>query len=118
MIYIVEESESDSEERSEVCLSGTRLGGTRLQEGAYTEKGKSVVACIEGAPCITEEGESSGTKKEFDLDPRMPVAVEKTGLAEDTISIPVDQKDPSNVLKNWVTAEPHLETATDGILAS
>ena len=56
------------------------------------------MACIEDAPCITEEEESSGTKEEFDLDPRMPEAVEKTGPTEDTISIPVDQKDPSKVL--------------------
>ena len=44
-------------------------------------KGKSIVASIEDAPCMSEEGESSGTKEEFDLDPRMPEAVEKTGPA-------------------------------------
>ena len=76
MMYTVEEPESDSEERSELRLA---LGGTRLKERAYTEKGKSVIACIEGAPCVTEVGESSGTKEEFDLDPRMPETVDKTG---------------------------------------
>ncbi|XP_074356818.1 uncharacterized protein LOC141696593 [Apium graveolens] len=36
---------------------------------------------------------------DFDLDPRIPMPIEKTGPAEDTISIPVDKNDPSRVLK-------------------
>ncbi|KAL8148773.1 hypothetical protein AgCh_005948 [Apium graveolens] len=36
---------------------------------------------------------------DFDLDPRIPMTAEKTGPAEDTISIPVDKNDPSKVLK-------------------
>ncbi|XP_074342037.1 uncharacterized protein LOC141679433 [Apium graveolens] len=36
---------------------------------------------------------------DFDLDPRIPVPAEKTGPAEDTISIPVDKDDPNKVLK-------------------
>ncbi|XP_074377886.1 uncharacterized protein LOC141719406 [Apium graveolens] len=36
---------------------------------------------------------------DFDLDPRIPTPIEKTGPAEDTISIPVDKNDPSKVLK-------------------
>ncbi|XP_074324177.1 uncharacterized protein LOC141661094 [Apium graveolens] len=34
-----------------------------------------------------------------DLDPRIPMPAEKTGPAEDTISVPVDKDDPSKVLK-------------------
>ena len=48
----------------------------------------------------------------------MPEAVEKTGPAEDTISIPVDQKDPSKVLKIGSQLNPILRAAIDGILAS
>ncbi|XP_074366739.1 uncharacterized protein LOC141707460 [Apium graveolens] len=36
---------------------------------------------------------------DFDLDPRILMPAEKTGPAEDTISIPVDKNDPSRVLK-------------------
>ncbi|XP_074377813.1 uncharacterized protein LOC141719323 [Apium graveolens] len=36
---------------------------------------------------------------DFDLDPRIPMPAEKTGPAEDTISIPIDKDDPSKVLK-------------------
>ncbi|XP_074336598.1 uncharacterized protein LOC141673755 [Apium graveolens] len=55
----------------------------------------------------TQEDALSDTKMEvedprdfdFDLDPRIPMPAEKTGPAEDTISIPVDKSDPSKVLK-------------------
>ncbi|XP_074356100.1 uncharacterized protein LOC141695782 [Apium graveolens] len=36
---------------------------------------------------------------DFDLDLRIPMPTEKTGPAEDTISIPVDKNDPNKVLK-------------------
>ncbi|XP_074351891.1 uncharacterized protein LOC141691044 [Apium graveolens] len=36
---------------------------------------------------------------DFDLDPRIPMPAEKTGPAENTISIPVDKDDPNKVLK-------------------
>ncbi|XP_074356720.1 uncharacterized protein LOC141696485 [Apium graveolens] len=36
---------------------------------------------------------------DFDLDPRIPMPAEKTGLAEDTVFVPVDKNDPSKVLK-------------------
>ncbi|XP_074342880.1 uncharacterized protein LOC141680595 [Apium graveolens] len=36
---------------------------------------------------------------DFDLDPRIPMPSEKTGPAEDTISVTVDKDDPSKVLK-------------------
>ena len=93
MLYIVEEPDNDIKEKS---------------GNASEEKGKSMITSIEGAPCVYEEGECSGTKEEFDLDPRMPEAVEKIGPTEDTISIQVDQKDPSKVLKIGSQLKPIL----------
>ncbi|XP_074360580.1 uncharacterized protein LOC141700792 [Apium graveolens] len=53
----------------------------------------------------TQEDALSDTKMEvedprdfdFDLDPRIPMPAEKTGPAEDTISIPVDRSDPNMI---------------------
>ena len=115
-MYVVEESRERLGGKIRIA-PGRNTGGARLKEMAYTGKGKSVIAYIEGAPCVTEVGESSGTKEEFDLDPRMPETVDKTGPTEDTISIPVDQKDPSKVLKIGSTVESNSEAATDGLLA-
>ena len=85
MLYVVEEPEDDSDERPIVRLSGKCLGGAHLQGRVSKDKGKSIVASIEDATCVLVEGESSGTKEESDLDPRMPEADEKMGPAEDTI---------------------------------
>lgn len=47
-----------------------------------------------------DEAESSRSRDvEIDLDPRIPEHVERAGAAEDTISVLVDAKDPTKVLK-------------------
>ncbi|XP_074355018.1 uncharacterized protein LOC141693750 [Apium graveolens] len=49
---------------------------------------------------------------DFDLDPRVPMPAEKTGPAEDTISILVEKDDPNKVLK----VESQLDDETRGSL--
>ena len=50
-------------------------------------------------PCsIWEKGETSGTKEESDLDPRLPLESTKTGPAEDTIEIQVGEAKEAKVL--------------------
>ncbi|XP_074346599.1 uncharacterized protein LOC141685395 [Apium graveolens] len=44
-----------------------------------------------------------------DLDPRIPMPMEKMGPAEDTIEIPVDEKDPSKVLRIGSLLTPSLK---------
>ncbi|XP_074355327.1 uncharacterized protein LOC141694568 [Apium graveolens] len=44
-----------------------------------------------------------------DLDPRIPMPTEKMGPAEDTIEIPVDEKDPSKVLRIGSQLAPRLK---------
>ncbi|XP_074362906.1 uncharacterized protein LOC141703225 [Apium graveolens] len=44
-----------------------------------------------------------------DLDPRIPMPTEKMGPAEDTIEIPVDEKDPSKVLRIGSQLTPRLK---------
>ena len=48
---------------------------------------------------ITEVGEPSEVKVDIDIDPRMPEYVERAGATEDTLSIPVDNDDPTRILK-------------------
>ena len=48
---------------------------------------------------ITKIGEPSEVKVDIDIDPRMPEYVERAWKAKDTISISVDEHDPSRVLK-------------------
>ncbi|XP_074356707.1 uncharacterized protein LOC141696466 [Apium graveolens] len=45
----------------------------------------------------------------LDLDPRIPMPIEKMGPAEDTIEIPVDEKDPSKVLRIGSQLAPRLK---------
>ncbi|XP_074342175.1 uncharacterized protein LOC141679621 [Apium graveolens] len=44
-----------------------------------------------------------------DLDPRVPMPTEKKGPAEDTIEIPIDEKDPSKVLRIGSQLAPRLK---------
>ncbi|XP_074376769.1 uncharacterized protein LOC141718283 [Apium graveolens] len=44
-----------------------------------------------------------------ELDPRIPMPMEKTGPTEDTIEIPVDEKDPSKVLRIGSQLAPRLK---------
>ena len=48
---------------------------------------------------IMEVEEPSEFKVNIDIDPRMPEYMERAGAAEDTISILVDESDPSRALK-------------------
>ncbi|XP_074322718.1 uncharacterized protein LOC141659690 [Apium graveolens] len=45
----------------------------------------------------------------LDLDPRIPMPTEKMGPSEDTIEIPVDEKDPSKVLRIGSQLTPRLK---------
>ena len=48
---------------------------------------------------ITEVGEPRKVKVDIDIDPRILEYVERAGVAEDTISITVDNNDPTRILK-------------------
>ena len=60
---------------------------------------------------FTEIREPSKVKVNIDIDPRMPEYVERAGAAEDTIFIPVDEHEPSRVLK----IGSHLQSRRSGI---
>lgn len=46
---------------------------------------------------------------DFDLDPRMPLPTQKTGPAEDTLSIEIDPSNPEKVLKIGSQLKPDLQ---------
>ncbi|XP_074359604.1 uncharacterized protein LOC141699604 [Apium graveolens] len=48
-------------------------------------------------------------RNQLDLDPRIPMPTEKMGPVEDTIEIPVDEKDPSKVLRIGSQLAPRLK---------
>nr|XP_017228314.1 PREDICTED: uncharacterized protein LOC108203710 [Daucus carota subsp. sativus] len=66
-------------------------------------KGKEMMEVDSDAelkPCsIWEKGETSRTKEESDLDPRLPLESTKTGPAEDTIEIQVGEAKEAKVLR-------------------
>ena len=60
---------------------------------------------------ITEVGEASEVKVDIDIDPRILEYVERAGAAEDTISIPVDNDDPAQILKTGSHLNPETRDA-------
>nr|XP_017247956.1 PREDICTED: uncharacterized protein LOC108219166 [Daucus carota subsp. sativus] len=75
------------------------------EEGDNLEQSKGkepmeVDSDAELKPCsIWEKGETSGTKEESDLDPRLPLESTKTGPAEDTVEIQVGEAREAKTLK-------------------
>ncbi|XP_074374144.1 uncharacterized protein LOC141714528 [Apium graveolens] len=105
---------------------GERLEG-RFDASQSLEQGDAIP--LTGAPSPakhTEEPDDSTTQSTLpkgdapflqdqeiynppDLDPRIPMPTEKMGPAEDTIEIPVDEKDPSKVLRIGSQLAPRLK---------
>ncbi|XP_074356686.1 uncharacterized protein LOC141696444 [Apium graveolens] len=92
-----------------------------LPEGAplSSESLKEVDApVIQGAPSKEVDAPFQGDAPSLqndenrdlpDLDPRIPIPTKKMGPAEDTIEIPVDEKDPSKVLRIGSKLVPRLK---------
>ncbi|XP_074352368.1 uncharacterized protein LOC141691537 [Apium graveolens] len=76
--------------------------GQDVHKGAPSKKVDAPLQ--EDAPSLQNDED----RNQLDLDPRIPMPTEKMGSAEDTIEVPIDEKDPSKVLRIGSQLAPRL----------